>query len=162
MPASHTALSPTPIHSKPFSPRLSHALHHMRTASVSRCPRAEKCPPPKEHVCSLNVLAVSVIFWVGTDGGAYRAGVSQGVGHKECSDSKHHLQMPALLLGGKKDQDGTSAAPLIGHCEQSMMEDQGPGVHTRSLRALNRVPRNSGGEAHLRPQGRDAFSQPAQ
>lgn len=161
MPASHTVLSQTSIHSKPFSPTLSHALHHMRTASVSRCPPAEKCPP-KEHVCSLKVLAVSVIFWVDTDGGAFRAGVSQGVGHKECSDSKHHLRMPALLLGGRKDQGGTSAAPLIGRCEQSMKEDQGPGVHIRSLRALNRVPRNPGGEAHLRSQGRNAFSQPAQ
>lgn len=44
--------------------------------------------------------------------------------HKECSDSKHRLQMLALLLGGRKDKGGTLEAPLIGCCEQSMMEDQ--------------------------------------
>lgn len=37
----------------------------------------QRSGPPKEHVCSPKVLAVSVIFWVGTDGGAYSTGMSR-------------------------------------------------------------------------------------
>lgn len=74
----HSAISDA----HPFRALQSKALPCHPPHAHSQCfqvPPCREVSPPKEHVCSLKVLAVSVVFWVGTDGGAYSTGMSWGV-----------------------------------------------------------------------------------
>lgn len=118
----HSAISDA----HPFRALQSKALPCHPPHAHSQCFQVPSCREVSpQRACLLSESAGSVCGILGGHGwwGIWYWHVMGGT-HKECSDSKHRLQMLALLLGGRKDKGGTLEAPLIGCCEQSMMEDQ--------------------------------------